>query len=296
VPAAIALGTMTFTMSALPGTPALQNAIPMPFFGTTPFAAPGLGIIAAAIMLGFGLWWLNRAEGAARRAGEGYGKCEAVDVVAQEQSARERATIASDPHPRGVRERALEELTAVAAGNDPAAAQRLAALGGAALPFVLPRLDTSYLAEARWGGTSLAAVGGVWAVVVALFAAILTLIALNYRRLTSLRGMDAGASASVLPAFSVARPRRFRRGDRSTSRLRARAGLGAIYRRRSARIARRRHQYPRRIDWVGLRRPHHCPRCAGRNLSSPRVRAWHRPRAAAPRCRDERRHPRQPAA
>jgi hypothetical protein len=30
-------------MSALPGTPAIQNAIPMSFFGTTPFAAPGLG-------------------------------------------------------------------------------------------------------------------------------------------------------------------------------------------------------------------------------------------------------------
>jgi hypothetical protein len=35
VPATVALGTMTFTMSALPETPALQNAIPMPFFGTT---------------------------------------------------------------------------------------------------------------------------------------------------------------------------------------------------------------------------------------------------------------------
>src|SRR3984893_10995183 len=51
MPAAIALGTSTFTMSALPGTPAIQNAIPMPFFGTTPFAAPGLGVIASAIML-----------------------------------------------------------------------------------------------------------------------------------------------------------------------------------------------------------------------------------------------------
>ncbi|MGA7488563.1 MAG: GntP family permease, partial [Xanthobacteraceae bacterium] len=71
MPAAIALGTSTFTMSALPGTPAIQNAIPMPFFGTTPFAAPGLGIIASAIMLGFGLWWLGRAEAAARRSGEG---------------------------------------------------------------------------------------------------------------------------------------------------------------------------------------------------------------------------------
>src|ERR1700750_2288647 len=67
MPAAIALGTSTFTMSALPGTPAIQNAIPMPFFGTTPFAAPGLGLIASAIMLGFGLWWLERAERSARR-------------------------------------------------------------------------------------------------------------------------------------------------------------------------------------------------------------------------------------
>src|SRR5215813_2062277 len=73
MPAAIALGSFTFTMTALPGTPAIQNAIPMPFFGTTPFAAPGLGVIAAAIMLGFGLWWLGRAEAAARRKGEGYG-------------------------------------------------------------------------------------------------------------------------------------------------------------------------------------------------------------------------------
>jgi H+/gluconate symporter-like permease len=52
---AIALGTTSFTMSALPGTPSIQNAVPMPFFGTTPFAAPGLGIIASIVMLGFGL-------------------------------------------------------------------------------------------------------------------------------------------------------------------------------------------------------------------------------------------------
>src|SRR5262245_52924397 len=73
MPAAIVLGTSTFTMSAMPGTPSIQNAIPMPFFGTTPFAAPGLGIIASVLMLGFGLWWLGRAERAARQLGEGYG-------------------------------------------------------------------------------------------------------------------------------------------------------------------------------------------------------------------------------
>ena len=71
--------------------------------------------------------------------------------------------------------------------------------------FVLPRLDASYLADEFWGSTSLSAVGGVWSVVTALAAAIVTLIAVNYRRLPALRAsMDAGANASVLPALSVA--------------------------------------------------------------------------------------------
>ena len=56
IPPAIALGAFTFTMTALPGTPAIKNAIPMAYFGTTLFAAPILGILASAIILGFGLW------------------------------------------------------------------------------------------------------------------------------------------------------------------------------------------------------------------------------------------------
>src|SRR5208283_5527079 len=80
MPAAIALGTSTFTMSALPGTPAIQNAIPMPFFGTTPLASPGLGIIASAIMLAFGLWWLEHAAAAARRKDEGFGSASSIPV------------------------------------------------------------------------------------------------------------------------------------------------------------------------------------------------------------------------
>src|SRR5215475_5654923 len=94
MPAAIALGTSTFTMSAMPGTPAIQNTIPMPFFGTTPFAAPGLGLIASAIMLAFGLWWLGRAESSARKAGEGYGAAADVSTkaLADDQFIRERAT------------------------------------------------------------------------------------------------------------------------------------------------------------------------------------------------------------
>ncbi len=95
MPAAIALGASTFTMSALPGTPAIQNAIPMPFFGTTPFAAPGLGVIASIIMLGFGLWWLARVEASARARGEGYGA--GADVAAD---AGKRSSSASARRPR----------------------------------------------------------------------------------------------------------------------------------------------------------------------------------------------------
>ena len=100
MPAAIALGSMTFTMTALPGTPAVQNAIPMPFFGTTPFAAPGLGIIASLVMLAFGMWWLSRAEAAARRKGEGFASRggEAADALSEE-FLRERATASHEFDP-----------------------------------------------------------------------------------------------------------------------------------------------------------------------------------------------------
>src|SRR5258708_33437995 len=40
IPGAIALGSFTFTMTAFPGTPAIQNAIPTAYFHTTSFAAP----------------------------------------------------------------------------------------------------------------------------------------------------------------------------------------------------------------------------------------------------------------
>ncbi|SCY99620.1 GntP family permease [Alkaliphilus peptidifermentans] len=59
IPGAIALGSFTFTMTALPGTPQIQNLIPMQYFGTTPAAAPIMGIAAAIVMCGGGLAWLT---------------------------------------------------------------------------------------------------------------------------------------------------------------------------------------------------------------------------------------------
>jgi H+/gluconate symporter-like permease len=206
IPGAIALGTSTFTMSALPGTPAVQNAIPMPFFGTTPFAAPGLGILAAAAMLGFGLWWLGRAEAAARRAGEGFGAVAAAPVAeaADDPLVRERATAAREFDPAEIRRGrhgASEPSFALAA----LPLVVVIAVNLVMSAVVLPLLDTEFLAEPRWGGTSIVAVGGIWSVLVALAAGILVLITANRGRLPSLRdSMDAGANASVLPILSVA--------------------------------------------------------------------------------------------
>ena len=206
MPAAIALGTSTFTMSAMPGTPSIQNAIPMPFFGTTPLAAPGLGVIASIIMLGFGLWWLSRAETAARRNGEGFGKAGGVqpDQAAEDDLIRERATTAREFDPAEVhRGQTSDTLPPIVA----AAAPLIVVVGTNFLMsiFVLPRLDVSFLSEPRWGETTLSAVGGVWAVIVALTAAIAALLIISGRRLPALRqSVDAGANASVLPAVSVA--------------------------------------------------------------------------------------------
>lgn len=58
IPGTIALGAFTFTMTALPGTPQIQNLIPMPYFNTTPTAAPIMGIVAALIMAFGGYFYL----------------------------------------------------------------------------------------------------------------------------------------------------------------------------------------------------------------------------------------------
>ncbi len=83
LPGAIALGSFTFTMTAIPGTPQIQNIIPTKFYGTTPAAAPIMGIVAAVLMFGLGILWLQYREKKFTAAGDVFtepkGK-EAVEV------------------------------------------------------------------------------------------------------------------------------------------------------------------------------------------------------------------------
>lgn len=181
LPGAIALGAFTFTMTALPGTPAIQNAIPSPFFGTDAFAAPILGLIGGLIMLGLGSWWLAAQARTLMAAGEGYGSHK------------------DDPTEQGGLPvtgfwLALLPILLVIALNFLMAKQ------------VLPNLDTSYLAKPEFGGLQDAkSVIGIWSIIVALGAAVLLLIGLHWRRWTDLKqSLNDGTFGSMLPILNTA--------------------------------------------------------------------------------------------
>ena len=181
IPACIALGSFTFTMSALPGTPAIQNAIPMPVFGTTAFAAPGLGLFAALVMFFGGISWLNRRIGVARSHREGYGQTDDTPV---------RINVETSEMPLWT---ALLPLILVVALNY--------LFSG----IFIPQWDTSYLGTESFGGIELDSVLGVWSIIAAITIAICCLLVLQRKRLSEpVQAINKGTMGSLLPIFNTA--------------------------------------------------------------------------------------------
>ncbi len=183
LPAAIALGSFTFTMTAFPGTPAIQNAIPIPFFGTNVFAAPLLGTLAGLIMMGGGVLWLNRRSAAAHRRSEGYGT-----------------------HARTAADSALPEDTELPTFAI-AILPVITVIGLNALftYAVFPNMDAAYLADPDYGETTLRSVAGIWAIIGALVLSIVLAVALNWRRFLDVKEtVNAGTMGSLLPIFNTA--------------------------------------------------------------------------------------------
>jgi H+/gluconate symporter-like permease len=199
IPGTIALGAFTFTMTALPGTPAIQNAIPMPYFGTSPFAAPGLGILTALIMFALGQLWLERR---AQATAEGYGDhpdaAPHADTALRERAAGEGfdiAEIRAEARPAELPPFMLAALPLVT----------VIAINLAFTALVIPAMDTDYLAAPEYGATTIDSVRGIWSIIAALVISIVLMIVLNWSRLPRLTAsLDSGAHASLLPIFNTA--------------------------------------------------------------------------------------------
>ena len=207
IPGTIAFGAFTFTMTALPGTPAIQNAIPMPFFGTTPFAAPGLGLIAGLVMFGLGMAWLSWRASRALATGEGYEPRTGVSPIPTKvvpkdlrQHAQEEAFDLMELEPRGAEPRDLPPV-----GLAVAPVVLVLVLNLLFVAVVIPAMDTEYLALAQYGATTVETVRGVWGITGALAITTVVLLAFNRTRLADTRrSLGDGANASVLPIFNTA--------------------------------------------------------------------------------------------
>ena len=187
IPATIALGSFTFTMTALPGTPSIQNAIPIPYYGTNVFAAPGLGIIASIIMLAGGIWWLHGRSARARLTGEGYGQHDEGD----------EPPAGTDDTP----DSALSHMPLVLA-----LPPLILVIGVNALftYIVFPSMNMSFMTE-RFPNLEPSRIAGLWALIIALTVACTTLVISRLGRWTNLRAtVNKGVFGFMLPLFNTA--------------------------------------------------------------------------------------------
>ena len=176
IPGCIALGSFTFTMTAVPGTPEIQNVIPMKYFGTDAFAAPLIGIIASLLMLGLGMLYLSNEANKARKNGEGYGNHIEKDEV--------KLTNENLPHIFI----AILPILIIFVSN----------LFFSKIYY--PSVDGSYLESFN---TSLSNVSGTWSVIISIVIADLFLVITNFKNIKNIKSvLDEGVSNSFRPLLN----------------------------------------------------------------------------------------------
>jgi len=173
IPGSIALGAFTFTMTALPGTPQIQNAIPMPFFGTNAYAAPVLGIIGALVMFGLGMLWLEKRSRKAMAAGEGYGIHPDENI--------EQFDVSKLP-------KLLPSITPIII---------VLVVNYILGKYVFGPMDGSFLKD--FGGIKMSSVAGIWSLITSLVIAIVISIILFWKNLEDVtKTVNRGAIGSLL--------------------------------------------------------------------------------------------------
>ncbi|OLQ87856.1 transporter [Vibrio ponticus] len=177
IPGTIALGSFTYTMTALPGSPQIQNTIAMPFFGTTAYAAPVLGIIGSAIMFGLGMMWLKRQENRAQLAGEGFG---GIVELEEEENESDTPSVISAFIPIII----------------------VLGLNFLIVTFYYPNAHTAYLSQF---GTTVQKVQGMWSLIIALTTAITVALVLFRKYIPDPRdAINEGGESSIMPIMNTA--------------------------------------------------------------------------------------------
>lgn len=192
IPAAIALGSFTFTMTALPGTPAIQNAIPIPYYSTNVFAAPVLGVIGGTIMFIGGWLWLQSRAKKANAAGEGYGQHDEEDTGSLGATAKDvsKGQVLSECHISFTV--AMIPLVLVISLN-------------ALLTYLIfPSIDFGNL-QTQFPDLNIAGSLGLWSIIISLVVACVVLILLNISHWHNLqKTINRGTYDSMLPIFNTA--------------------------------------------------------------------------------------------
>jgi H+/gluconate symporter-like permease len=180
IPGAIALGSFTFTMTALPGTPQIQNAIPMPYFGTNAYAAPIIGIIGGLCMFTGGMAWLTMRAKKAAAAGEGYGNHSGEKVSNLDENNLPSLTLAILP------------IILVLIIN----------FILSKFVFVAGKYNGDYLKLEPYL-TELSKVSGTWSLIIALVIGIIFTILFNLKRFEAKKSVNDGAIGSLLAIINT---------------------------------------------------------------------------------------------
>ena len=212
IPAAIALGSFTFTMTALPGTPAIQNAIPIPYYNTNVFAAPILGIIGGTIMFIFGWLWLQSRANKAQAAGEGYGvhddDASVGGLGATKSDKTDNAHSNDDAQSNIAQSNLANEIEARDTHQTSFAVAMIPlvlviSLNALLTYAIFPSMDFTNL-QTQFPDLNIAGSLGLWSIIISLVIACLVLIVLRLGHWTDLqKTINRGTYDSMLPIFNT---------------------------------------------------------------------------------------------
>lgn len=190
IPGTIALGSFTFTMDALPGTPQIQNVIPTTFFGTDLYAAPILGVCGATFVLVSGMLYLERRKRVLGPMDWSEREQQETEATASPEESVEGAPLPS-PY------LSILPLLTVALVNF-LASRYIAGLQNREIALA----DFGIQSEAI---VSLDKMGGLFAIEVALVLGLLVSALLGYSRLKSKlqKGMNTAVAGAMLAALNT---------------------------------------------------------------------------------------------